>query len=374
MHLRSPLKFIFLVGGLTASANALAATAECQRYRAELVSRGRDSGGAAQQQRVEIARLSAYHQSIGCNGAQFSFFGSPPECGAIAQRIGMMQANHARLASDAGGGISDARRRQLMAAVQQACNPQREAAVRREAEERRSRTADEDASPRRLEGGRLGGGRLVCVRTCDGSFFPLQNLPEGGKSQGDEMCQALCPGAETAAYSMPRGQEADLAQAVSLKGKRYTKLAGAFKYQTSFDSSCSCRKPGQSWVEALQKAEKMIERSPGDIIVTATKAEELSRPGLARKEKSATPAQTRAIANAPGAKTLDVETTASVTSMKPAAAESQGAGVATSGPEYSASGAQAGERQSSEAVESGAKRSIRVVGPTFISLPETAAE
>lgn len=360
MQFRSPFRFLVLVAGMAASGTALAQTAECQRYRAELANLGRggNSGGAAHQQRVEIARLSGYFHSIGCGGGQaFSFGGpAPAECGAIAQRINMMQANYSRLVSEADSYGSDARRRQLTAAIQQACNPQREAALRREAEERRLR--DEDVSPRR-------GGRLVCVRACDGSFFPLQNLPESGRSGADEMCQALCPGAQTAAYAMPSGPDADLAQAVSLRGQAYTKLAGAFKFQKSFDPSCSCRKEGQSWAEALAKAEKMIERAPGDIIVTAKKAEELSRPkirpGAKPPEGPMTPT------------TLDVETTGSV---KPARREKKAEATgAPAGSEMSSSGLQtvAAERTAApvqtnpDTTKAGAKASIRVVGPAFIS-------
>ena len=146
--------------------------------------------GAANRQRQDIARLTAYYQSIGCERVQFLFFGSAPpaECPAIAQRINAMQASYGRLAGAAESNGSDLRRRQLTAAIRRTCNPQREA------EERRSRATDDDESPRRL-----GGGRLVCVRACDGYFFPLHNLPRSKRSDADDMCKALCPGAETAA-------------------------------------------------------------------------------------------------------------------------------------------------------------------------------
>jgi hypothetical protein len=123
----SSLKLAVVAAGIACSGVAVGQTAECQRYRAELASLGRsgNSGGAAQQQRFEIARLSAYYQSVGCDRGQFLFFGSPPpaECGAIAQRIAAMQANYTRLASEADAYASDARRRQLTAAIQQVCNP-----------------------------------------------------------------------------------------------------------------------------------------------------------------------------------------------------------------------------------------------------------
>jgi hypothetical protein len=333
---RSSLRLAAVLTALVAGGGALAQTAECQRFRAELASLGRAaaSSGAADQQRVEIARLNGYYQSIGCGRGQFLFFGGPPpECPAIAQRINMMQVNLARLTSEAQSRGGDARRRQLVAAMQQACNPHAE---------RR------DADPRRL-----GGGRLVCVRACDGFFFPLHNLPANGRSGADEMCQALCPGAEAAAYRMPTHADAELTQAVSLRGKPYTRLANAFKFQKGFDGSCSCKKDGQTWVEALAKAEKMIGRGRGDVVVTAKKAEELSRPRLVRKPGS------KLAPTAVAAKLRDVETTGSIV---PAKAEA-GDGAPDQG--TAETGDEAGE----------ARRAVRVVGPTFMALPQaTPAE
>ena len=339
---------LIVVAGLAASTNALAQTAECQRYRAELASISRSSGleAAAQRQRQDIARLSSYYHSIGCNSGGFLFFGPPPECGAIAQRINALQASYGRIASQAHG-YSDARRRQLAGLVRQACSS-----------EHARRDEDDESSSRRL-----GGGKLVCVRACDGFAFPLSTLPKGGRSDADQMCQALCPGAEAAAYSMPSGGDAELAQAVSMRGKPYTKLASAFKFQKSFDPSCSCRKEGQTWAEALQKAETMIARR-GDVIVTAKKAEELSQPKLVRRSKSK-PAETQT-----AAKPLDVETTGSITPAKTDAGEGAELAKATS-PDAAEGEKIAGER---EGEDGAAKRKVRIVGPAFISLQQAASE
>src|SRR5687768_16940698 len=110
---RLPLRLAVLAAGLAAGGTALAQTAKCQRYRAELASLGRAmaSSGAAEQQRVEIGRLQGYFQSIGCGRGQFLFFGGPPpECPAIAQRINMMQVNLSRLSGEAESRAGDARR------------------------------------------------------------------------------------------------------------------------------------------------------------------------------------------------------------------------------------------------------------------------
>ena len=123
----------------------------------------------------------------------------------------------------------------------------------------------------------LGGRRLVCVRTCDGSFFPLSNAP-GGRESADEMCQALCPGTETLAFATPGGDNG-LNRAVSVSGgKAYTSLANAFKFRKTFDGSCACKKDNESWAVILRRAESMLEQRKGDMIVTAEKAEETVAP------------------------------------------------------------------------------------------------
>jgi hypothetical protein len=52
----------------------------------------------------------------------------------------------------------------------------------------------------------------------------------------------------------------------------------ALKYRQSYDSTCSCRRRGQSWAEALAGAEARLgPENKGDIIVTPQKSLELSR-------------------------------------------------------------------------------------------------
>jgi hypothetical protein len=291
--LRSVLAFAAL---LVAGEAALAQSATCQRYRAELASLDRGGGrqAAADRQRVEIARLSGYYRSIGCERGPFAMFGgsAPPECGSIAQRIQQLEANYAAIANqpgDAGG--TEVRRRELQAAIDQTCAVgQPEAGPRGFFESlfgapRGRVQEDPGALPPDIaeqpEGERpLGGGRLVCVRSCDGFFFPLSTAP-GGRQSADEMCLALCPGAEATAFSMSGSDDA-LSRAVSLHGKPYTSLPNAFRYQKAFDESCSCKKEGQNWAQILRQAEGMLDQKRGDILVTAQKSEELSRPKAAQ--------------------------------------------------------------------------------------------
>jgi hypothetical protein len=117
------------------------------------------------------------------------------------------------------------------------------------------------------------------VRTCDGSFFPLQNMPQGRASPAD-MCKALCPATETILFQAPVAGE--ITEAVSDKGKPYSTLPNAGRYRTSYNPSCSCKKPGQSWVDALNGAERLLKGGRGDLHVTEAKARELSLPPMTR--------------------------------------------------------------------------------------------
>ena len=45
---------------------------------------------------------------------------------------------------------------------------------------------------------------------------------------------------------------------MSLDGQPYRALPTAFRYRTTFDPSCSCKAPNQSWVAALSEAERLL--------------------------------------------------------------------------------------------------------------------
>jgi hypothetical protein len=269
MKLGPALRFASAVLALAALGSAASAQVSCERYRAELASLNRAGASirtyeaAAQRQRNELARLIGYYRSIGCDQASFLFFQPPAECGGIAQRIRALQANATELAQQATADPSavEARRQQLVAAIAKTCDP----------------ASGVFAEPPPLEA--TGGSRLVCVRACDGYFFPLDNEPQGRATSRD-LCRALCPNAEVSVFRAPR--DGGIERAVSETGQPYMKLANALRFQRAFDPSCSCRKPGESWAQALQKADRMIAHASSEIVVTDKKAEQLSRISLTR--------------------------------------------------------------------------------------------
>jgi hypothetical protein len=83
--------------------------------------------------------------------------------------------------------------------------------------------------------------RTVCVRTCDGYFFPISfsTLPNHFQRDAD-LCQSRCAApVELYFYQNPGG---DIKQAISVKTQQpYTSLRTAMRYQKEYVAGCSCK-------------------------------------------------------------------------------------------------------------------------------------
>jgi hypothetical protein len=338
MKLDRPLRILACLLAFAGSATAAWAQASCERYKAELASLNRSGAAArsyetaASRHRDEIARLSNYYRSIGCDRA--FFFMQPAECGPIAQRIRALQANYSAVAGQAVADPSalEARRQQLQAAIARTCDPNSADEV-----------ADTVPAP-------TGGSRIVCVRSCDGFFFPLQNEPEGRATPAD-LCKALCPNAEVSVYRAPR--DGGIEQAVSETGKPYMKLANALRYTKTTDPSCSCRKAGDSWAETLQKAEKMIAHKSSDIVVTAAIAERMSQ------ARMSAPKVKRGKDKEPEKPTEEVASTGSVPDVETTASK-ESAGITSD----------AGEVPEDKGSKTGTAVQPRIIAPHLIPVPQ----
>jgi len=67
-------------------------------------------------------------------------------------------------------------------------------------------------------------------------------------------------------------------------------LPNAFRYRREFVGTCSCRRPGQSWAEALKNSDDATTLESGDIVVTDQNAKALSQPPVPKppgKQKGA---------------------------------------------------------------------------------------
>lgn len=82
--------------------------------------------------------------------------------------------------------------------------------------------------------------RTLCVRACDGYYFPISFSTTRDQLEADEAtCQRRCPaGNATLFFHASRGEISD--QAISISGSRYADLENAFRYRSVLDPSCTC--------------------------------------------------------------------------------------------------------------------------------------
>jgi Protein of unknown function (DUF2865) len=298
---------------------ASAQNAECARLQQAIASARRGSSGsqgAVERQRAELSRTSAYARSLGCENRKFLFFGSEPpaQCGDLNGQISRMQANLADLQARAGGGAGD-----LIARYNAECGraqpsapgnvfealfggiarlgapqdqePQTEARFEDHGDQPRQSAPSGDKGPIQAHSGSY----AVCVRTCDGSFFPVSYSGAGSRADSlEDVCRALCPNADMALYSFPFGGTVD--EAAAPTGEPYANLPNAGKFEKAYDSSCSCRRKGQTWAEALADAEARYGHEKHDILVTPEKSAEMARPIIDPKAKAATDSKGKLVA------------------------------------------------------------------------------
>lgn len=82
--------------------------------------------------------------------------------------------------------------------------------------------------------------RTVCVRLCDGYYFPISFSTTRGRLAGDEQaCRSRCT-SDARLFYYPTGGGSPETM-VDLRGRAYKDLATAFVYRTRYDKSCQCR-------------------------------------------------------------------------------------------------------------------------------------
>lgn len=96
-------------------------------------------------------------------------------------------------------------------------------------------------------GYRRGNHRTLCVRTCDGYFFPIAYASSPQNFDNDtKACMAMCPGTEVELYSHTVPDEETDAMVSTVTGKPYTDLATAFRYRDpdyQRPKTCGCNQP-----------------------------------------------------------------------------------------------------------------------------------
>ena len=253
--------------------------------RADQIKRSED---AIAKQQADLDRLIAQAHKAGCAGEGFFAFFSAlsPQCGPITSQIQQMRGNLDRMMSDlerlkTGDSGQQAQRRGLIGQLAQSnCGAQYAAA------------ANSQSGPQGFFEALFGGGTIlnpsgdgapagtfhtVCVRGCDGYYFPISYSTVPNRFADDErICQRQCPASQAELYSF-RNPGEDMEQAVSITGQAYTALPNAFRYRKELVTGCSCRRPGQSWADALKNADDATTLESGDIVVTDQNAKALSQ-------------------------------------------------------------------------------------------------
>lgn len=263
--------------------------------RAEVIRRAED---ATNRQQAEVDRLVAVGRRNSCdNRGFFSIFTSPPpQCDQINAQIqrarDSLEQLQNRLEQLRGGTTERAAQRAslLRALGDNNCGPQyRQAALQQQGgfldQLFGGRT---ELPPGPDQPGATGDSyRTLCVRTCDGYYFPISfSVPASRFADDAQTCQRMCPAAQVSlyAYHNPGG---DVNQAVStIDGSAYTQLPTAFHYRQEYNAACSCRRPGQSWAEAMKAegGDQTVEK--GDIVVTEDRAKKMSQPANAKKPQA----------------------------------------------------------------------------------------
>jgi len=286
--------------------------------RADQIRRAED---AVQRQQYEVDRMVSQGRQMGCERSGFFsiFSNPPPQCGGLNRQID--QARNAldrlqmQLEQTQGGNTERAAQRQslLLALSNNNCGAQYRAAATQGQQGGFFDRLFGGGGPGNDSGTIIGapqqqaGGtyRTVCVRTCDGYYFPISFATTPDRFQEDaQVCQRECPAAQVQLYTYHNPGE-EMSQAVSLDGQPYTALPTAFQYRKAMSPTCGCRRPGESWAEALKASGPDTTVEAGDVVVTEQNAKKLSLPrgadGKPVKPGATAPESPRsALADAPG--------------------------------------------------------------------------
>ncbi|MBR1211783.1 DUF2865 domain-containing protein [Bradyrhizobium sp. JYMT SZCCT0180] len=290
---------------------------------------------AATKQQAELDRVTMQAKRMGCESSGFFslFNGQSAQCAPVNNQIQQMRANLEQMTTSLerlrSGGIGGAdrenqRRSVLTALAQNNCGPQYAAAARSGGSFIDNLFGNNTIPPPSADlGAPSGTFRTVCVRTCDGAYFPVSFATYQARFQDDERtCKALCPATEASLFTY-RNPGEDINQAVSVSGQAYSSLPNAFKFRTEFNPSCACKAAGQTWSDALKSIdEKAAAEQQGDIIVTEESAKRMQQRAMPQQKtapvakKGTAPAGTTAAAPAPATPTPAAESTGTTDEKK----------------------------------------------------------
>jgi hypothetical protein len=154
--------------------------------------------------------------------------------------------------------------------------------------------------------------RTMCVRLCDGFYFPISFATTRDHFEADAaVCARNCGGPQEARLFAYRNPGGEVGEMEDLDGRAYKKLQTAFLFRTKYDAACKCR--AHPWEEAAvdrhkayaladaaQKGNKAAAQTLIDLKVKmgeAARSEQQRKSALAKARRDATLAE-KAVATA----------------------------------------------------------------------------
>ena len=246
------------------SETAQAESRTCKRLATQLASLPR--GGAkrssnrvqkaiqGQLSQIKIAKRRI--RQLGCSKRRLFFFrDAHPSCGRMRGALQRMRNNldalRSRGGSSGNAGSSKKQRAKIYRAMKRnRCGEQRSAkrsnddSIVDQIFSKKSKNRDRKAAKRGAEANRVTKAtrsRTICVRTCDGYFFPVNfSTKKRGKGVNVAACEQLCPGTEMRLYYDNAASDDPTKMISVATGQPYSALPNAFTYQKSFNPNCSC--------------------------------------------------------------------------------------------------------------------------------------
>lgn len=264
----SSIAMFVLMGGILPSGAEASALCERLRDRLVLVEQGGRSpeinsyASAIAQQNLELRKARQDQRRLRCLTSSIVQIrpDGGNDCSELATAISRMEANRdilaTRLADLRESRVADARAALVTALEANGCGPD-EPPLPQEAE----RIPYLDTLPEPYRPDReteaayatpappigilpTGNVRTLCVRTCDGGFFPISSQTSAMNFGRDAaQCQQMCPGTETELFfhAPERSETVDMVSAIT--GRPYRDLPNAFVYRnrrTNAEPTCAC--------------------------------------------------------------------------------------------------------------------------------------
>lgn len=272
------LRIAIPVALVVAASSGAAASEFCNRLTNELTALSetysapatvRKYARAIAEQKLSIRELRHAMRETGCSGGSLFVVGgeNADECAELEDKMARMETNLAILnekrISLMSGQDDDLRRRRLIAAIDDnGCNEQPVMAStnplldgadtgvtdlpdgRETIRVPQSADGYGDSQFVDLGGSATNGSyRTMCVRTCDGAYFPISSQATSmGFRRDAQVCSMMCPGVETELFYHSIRAESDSMQS-AVTGRPYDELENAYRFRTQSakkDKACGC--------------------------------------------------------------------------------------------------------------------------------------